>query len=621
MQKQALRRLKLLEHQILGIKVNNTSSQQKLKDENGNYQTIDLLYREGRNKLDWFKEKGWGFKDTEFVIDDKTGKVGLTGDRYVFSGKLMPDFRTWAESKIGIDIDKIAVAQKAMDVDPPTFNEEFLDSLDYNFSRISFDDKERMMHSHGHCLQDVFSLRYGKFKRFVDCVIYPGSTKHVQKIVELANENNVVIVPYGGGTNVTQALELPDDETRMIISLDMTRMNKIKWVDRANMTACIESGIIGSDLNRELEKYDVVLGHEPDSLEFSSLGGWISTKASGMKKNEYGNIEDIVQAITIVTPTGTFERYNQCPRVSHGPELNHFILGSEGNLGVITECVLRVREVPEAKVYGSIVFPDFDSGTKFMREVGRSKIWPASIRLVDNLQFQFAVALKPESDSRWQTILDKIKKFYVLKIKGFDQESMCACTLVFEGTKEKTDKQQTFIYKLAKEYHGMKAGPENGIRGYFLTFVIAYLRDFACNHNYIAESFEASVPWDKMDKLCYNVKDRVYASARNKGVQGFVFVSCRVTQVYETGCTIYVYFGFSLEGLKDPLHAYEEVEHDARDEILRCGGALSHHHGVGKIRKSFMDEVVGETGIRMLRSVKSELDPKSIMGSRNLFDP
>lgn len=525
MQKQALKRLRLLEHQILGIKVNNTSSQQKLKDENGNYQTLDLLYREGRNKLDWFKEKGWGFKDTEFVIDDKTGKVGLTGDRYVFSGKLMPDFRTWAESKIGIDIEKTAVAQKAMDVDPPTLNEEFLDSLDYNFSRISFDDKERMMHSHGHCLQDVFSLRYGKFKRFVDCVIYPGSTKHVQKIVELANENNVVIVPYGGGTNVTQALELPEDETRMIISLDMTRMNKIKWVDRANMTACIESGIIGSDLNRELEKYDVVLGHEPDSLEFSSLGGWISTKASGMKKNEYGNIEDIVQAITIVTPTGTFERYNQCPRVSHGPELNHFILGSEGNLGVITECVLRVREVPEAKVYGSIVFPDFDSGTKFMREVGRSKIWPASIRLVDNLQFQFAVALKPESDSRWQTILDKIKKFYVLKIKGFDQESMCACTLVFEGTKEKTDKQQTFIYKLAKEYHGMKAGPENGIRGYFLTFVIAYLRDFACNHNYIAESFEASVPWDKMDKLCYNVKDRIYTSARNKGVQGFVFVS------------------------------------------------------------------------------------------------
>jgi len=288
-----------------------------------------------------------------------------------------------------------------------------------------------------------------------------------------------------------------------------------------------------------------------------------------MKKNEYGNIEDIVQAITIVTPTGTFTRYNKCPRVSHGPELNHFILGHEGNLGVVTECVLRVREVPESQVYGSIIFPDFDNGVKFMREVGRSRIWPASIRLVDNLQFQFGQALKPANDSKWTDVLDKIKKFYVLKIKGFDPESMCACIILFEGTKDKVDKQQKFIYQLAKEYHGMKAGPENGIRGYFLTFVIAYLRDFGSNHNFIAESFESSVPWDKLETLCYKVKERVHNSARNKGVKDFIFVSSRVTQVYETGCCVYVYFGFSCKGLENPLDVYEQVEHDAREEILK----------------------------------------------------
>lgn len=569
MDRQALNRLTLLKNQLnQSVNSNLTSSVISLKDESGNYrEAIDYLYREGRSKLDWFKEKGWGYKDTEFVIDDKTGQVGLTGDKYVFSGKMMPDFRAWAENKIGIDIDFTSFPQKSMEVDPPIYNEEFLENLGNNFSRLSFINQERMMHSHGHCLQEIHQLRNGKFKRFVDVVIYPDCTKHVEKIIELANTHNVVIVPYGGGTNVTQALMLDENETRMIVSLDMTRMNKIKWVDRANMTACVEAGIIGIDLDRELKKYDVVLGHEPDSIEFSSLGGWIATKASGMKKNEYGNIEDIVQAVTLVTPTGTFERYNKCPRVSHGPELNHFILGHEGNLGVVTECILRVREVPEEKVYGSIVFPDFDCGTKFMREVGRSRIWPASIRLVDNLQFQFGQALKPESDSKWQTFIDKVKKFYVLKIKGFDQEAMCACTLLFEGTKQKVDMQQKFIYKIASEFHGMKAGPENGIRGYFLTYVIAYLRDFACNHNYIAESFEASVPWDKMDKMIYSVKDRVYSSARNRGVKDFIFVSSRVTQVYETGCCIYFYFGFSTRGLEDHLITYEAVEHDARDEV------------------------------------------------------
>ena len=366
----ALKRIQHLRKQVVeSITSNKWGSTNSIKDEKGNYRTVDYLYREGRSKLDWFKEKGWGYKDTEFVLDDKTGVVGLTGDRYVFSGKMMPDFRTWAENKIGIDVTVTSFPQKAMEVDAPILNEEFLDNLDDHFSRISFDDKERMMHSHGHTLQEIFTLRNGKFKRFVDWVIYPDNTKHVERIVMLADKYNVSIVPYGGGTNVTQALMLDENDKRMIVSLDMTRMKRIKWVDRANMTAWIEAGIIGSDLERELRKYDVVLGHEPDSIEFSSLGGWISTKASGMKKNEYGNIEDIVQSITLVTPTGTFTRYNQCPRVSHGPELNHFIMGHEGNLGVVTECVLRVREVPEAQVYGSIIFPDFDNGTKFISNI------------------------------------------------------------------------------------------------------------------------------------------------------------------------------------------------------------------------------------------------------------
>lgn len=90
----------------------------------------------------------------------------------------------------------------------------------------------------------------------------------------------------------------------MIVSVDTTRMNHIKWVDRKNMTALVESGIIGKDLENELNRYGVCCGHEPDSVEFSSLGGWVSTRASGMKKNRYGNIEDIVLQIKIVTPSG-----------------------------------------------------------------------------------------------------------------------------------------------------------------------------------------------------------------------------------------------------------------------------------------------------------------------------
>lgn len=132
----------------------------------------------------------------------------------------------------------------------------------------------------------------------------------------------------------------------MIVSVDMTRMNHVKWVDKVNMTACIEAGIIGKEMENELKKYGVVSGHEPDSVEFSSLGGWVSTRASGMKKNVYGNIEDIVVSIKLVTPLGTYVKTNECPRTSNGPDINNIIMGHEGSYGIITEVILRVRPTP-----------------------------------------------------------------------------------------------------------------------------------------------------------------------------------------------------------------------------------------------------------------------------------
>ena len=157
----------------------------------------------------------------------------------------------------------------------------------------------------------------------------------------------MVLVAFGGGTNVTKALKLSPQETRMIVSVDMGRMNQVKWVDKENNMALIEAGVMGQDLERQLKKFGVCTGHEPDSLEFSTLGGWISTRASGMKKNTYGNIEDMLCNVTLVTPTGTYTKTNLWPRVSNGPDLNEVVLGSEGNFGIITEAVLRVRPLPQ----------------------------------------------------------------------------------------------------------------------------------------------------------------------------------------------------------------------------------------------------------------------------------
>mmetsp|Transcript_45797 Transcript_45797/g.33523 ORF Transcript_45797/g.33523 Transcript_45797/m.33523 type:complete len:324 (+) Transcript_45797:331-1302(+) len=323
-----------------------------------------------------------------------------------------------------------------MEVNPPIFNHDFLKELGESFSRRSFLKWERIMHSHGATLLDVFVLRYGKFERFADVVIYPENDEHVENVLRLAGKHKVCVIPYGGGTNVTNSLQLSPKETRMIVSLDMTRMNKIKWVDRENNMACVQAGIYGRDLEAELGKMGYCTGHEPDSMEFSTLGGWVSTRASGMMKNYYGNIEDLVLNVKFITPKGTFTKNGNWPRISNGPDLNHVVMGSEGNYGVVTEAIMKVKPLPPVKRYGSVVFPDFEKGIQFMAEVGKSGIWPASCRLMDNVQFLFGQSLKTEEGSKLKKAIDEIKKFYVTKIKGFDVTKIAALTLVFVGTEE-----------------------------------------------------------------------------------------------------------------------------------------------------------------------------------------
>jgi len=177
------------------------------------------------------------------------------------------------------------------------------------------------------------------------------------------------------------------------------------------------------------------------------------------------------------------------------------------------------------------------------------------------------------------------------------------------------------IYQLAERYGGLNAGEENGKRGYMLTFSIAYIRDFALDFGIVGESFETSVPWDRCLMLCKNVKDRVHHELRKRNIMKPALVSCRVTQTYDAGACVYFYFGFNyLDGHEsDPVHLYEEIETAARDEILANGGSISHHHGVGKIRKKWLETTISQAGMEMMKAIKKAVDPKNIFANGNLI--
>ena len=132
-------------------------------------------------------------------------------------------------------------------------NHEFIKELgDQDFSRRSLEKWERILHSHGADLEALWQLRFERLARYVDLVVYPYTQEHCEKLVKLAVKHNVMLVPFGGGTNVTKALTMPTDEKRMIVAVDMERMNAIKWVDKENNMACIQAGVSGKDLERDL---------------------------------------------------------------------------------------------------------------------------------------------------------------------------------------------------------------------------------------------------------------------------------------------------------------------------------------------------------------------------------
>jgi alkyldihydroxyacetonephosphate synthase len=582
-----------------------------------------LIYPEAMPTPDSSEDESfdvWGFRDTHFDFSEN-GHVTIRGNRYELSGKELPRFLPWVRETLECDVNPQNINRPNYPTAIPEsrVTPEFLKEL-HGFlkpNQLALDGDLRLRHGHGHTQEEMYSIKYTNLGRIPDIVVYPENEAEVMSLVEVAKKHEASLIPYGGGTNVTDALRCDGREQRTIISVDMHRMNRILWIDKTNMMACIQAGAVGRHIMNQLKKYGVTIGHEPDSVEFSTLGGWIATNASGMKKNRYGNIEDLVLDVSVVTFSGKLERTSASPRESVGLDLRRLMFGSEGTLGIITSAVVKIFPFPEVQEFGSILFPTFQHGFKFMYDLAREAKPPASVRLVDNLQFQFGLALKPKSTSALADMKSKAEKFFVTKIKGFAPDKMVALTLVFEGSRSEVQQQQRDLYRIAARHGGMKAGTENGRRGYQLTFSIAYIRDFLMSYYIIAESFETSVPWSNALALCDNVRRRLNDEYKKRGLPGNPFLSARVTQIYPTGVCIYFYFGFYYKGISNPQEVYLELENAARDEILKSGGSLSHHHGVGKLRRHFLPRIMSETALQWKRELKKTLDPTNVFGAGN----
>ena len=562
----------------------------------------------------------WGFKDSSFIINDDN-TVTFTGKRYEgISGERLPYLIPFVTKVLNTDIKKEPYFKEIEKkyVTERKINQDFVNDIKsfFNDDQISFSDEERVLHSHGQNSPDeVFKVLYDKLEKFTDIVVYVENEEDVINLIEKAKKHNVCLVPYGGGTNVTNALQLPEDEERMIVSVDTRRLNKIISIDTKNLLIEVQAGITGKYLEEELQKKGFTVGHQPDSIELSTLGGWISTNAAGMKKNKYGNIEDIVQNVVMVTPNGTINQIKPLVRSSIGIKTQNLLFGSEGNIGIITKAVLKIHKLPECSDYESVVLKDWDTGLDFMYELAHSSSVPASARMLDSLHYQFGSALKPEKNNIGK-LKSKIQKL-VFKMKDFSTDDFVAAVFKLEGSYSEVEYQRKNIKRLAKKYNGLLGGSKEGKVGYNITMVIAYIREFFVPQGILGETLETAVPWSKINQVKDEANKLLTELHKKYDLPGKPFFCSRISKVYHTGICMYNTMGINVRGIKNPEKVFSDIEHKIRECFIKNGGSISHHHGVGKLRKDFMPETISPGSIDVIQGIKKSQDPNNIFGISN----
>jgi alkyldihydroxyacetonephosphate synthase len=565
------------------------------------------------------RRNGWGFADSGFYANAE-GVAGFNGGRYPLGGSTFPELLAWMEGALGTRLDQRERHEFAYPprVPPPLTDPSLIADLKTILAeeQLCTDSLVRLRHGHGHALEEIYAINYVQLSRVPDLVVYPSTEQAVVELVAVARRHNACLVPYGGGTNVSKSLACPPAERRLIVSVDMSRLNKILWIDPVNRTASIQAGAVGCAIQDELKRHGFTLGHEPDSSEFSTLGGWIATLASGMKRSRYGNIEDLVLDMRVATSLGAVSRQSAGPRESAGIDVRQCMFGSEGTLGIITGAVVRLFPTPTIQRHDSIVFPTFEDGFAFLYAMRDEASPPASMRLLDNAQFQLGLALRPVASGLLHR-LRRIRNSAIARLHHIDPEQGVLCTLLYEGTRQEVALQRKSVRKASRRFRGLHAGAANGRRGYELTYTIAYLRDFALTFHIVADSFETSVSWSRALAMCTEVKARIRAEFERLALPGRPLVACRITQIYGTGVCVYFYLAFHHATLADPVAVFSHLESCARAEVIRCGGSISHHHGIGKIRAEFLPSVLSPAAVEFASRVKQAVDPDNVFGIDN----
>jgi len=481
--------------------------------------------------------------------------------------------------------------------------------------RVHGDKYERAFHARGRSYHDLLYLRAGNIPSAPDAVIYPRGTDEVLALLSYASESGIAVVPFGGGTSVVGGVSANAGAFKVVISLDLSGMDRLIDVDHVSGMASAEAGIYGPALEKALQMKGVTLGHYPQSFEFSTLGGWIAHRGAGQQSGRYGKAEDWLASAKIATPRGLLSTQD-FPKSAAGPRLTDFFVGSEGAFGIVTEAQFRVHAVPKVQDFRGFLFRDFATGAAAIREAVQNDVPVSMLRLSDPDETYFYRAFSKVG--KRPGLKDKIEKA-VLDWRGFG-EKPCALIAVFEGDNDDVSHARKHFAKIAKNLGAMSIGSGPGKRWREGRFHGPYLRDPLMERGVGVDTLETATSWSKIDAL-YNavraaLENSIRETAPRPGARGIVM--CHISHSYATGASLYFTYIFP-RALDGEVAQWQTIKKAASDAIAANGGTLSHHHGVGEDHLPWMAAEKGALGIDVLRAVKNALDPKGILNPGKLI--
>jgi len=478
---------------------------------------------------------------------------------------------------------------------------------------ISIEDADRITHAMGRSYRDLIRLRSGRIPRAPDVVAFPEDEDAIRRLLEHARRRRYAIIPFGGGTGVVGGVEPAEGgDSAAVVTVDLRRMRRVHEIDVASGLATVDAGIRGPILEEALAAKGLTLGHVPQSWEFSTLGGWIATRAAGGLSNRYGKIDDLVVGLRLVAPAGTLD-LKALPNEAHGPDLKEIALGSEGILGIVTRATVRIHPIPQARRFASRLFRSFTDGLAALRGMAREGALPDMTYLSDEEETRFVAANEGlRHDGRGGS--GRSLALRILSARGFSLSQGSLLLMGFEGSRERVSHRRRRALGFARRAANLGPGPAH--RWHSERFEMPYLRDSLLDHGILVDTVETAASWSRLPGVYEAgrkaLQEALWASS------GAGLVLCHASHVYADGVSLYFTFlGRQREGAE--LAQWEGVKAAVTRAFVDAGGALSHHHGIGADHAPYLGRMIGEDGLVVLHALKRELDPEGIMNPGKLI--